>query len=504
MEMREMIEHYIRMPMDDFYTKLSAIDDKNSLRDANNGDSLLHIASRYTDTEAVKILLDAGMEADTENKYGETPLWQLAKLRNYSIKPEKGAVYALTVMLLDAGASAMKKDDEGNMCYHHAAKDGNGEFCKALFDKGVRLTRTDGRGNNGLHLASEYVYNTVKDLESAKKRLSDRQNDPRSSQELIADGAMSVEKAEEKLEGFFVAAKAFYDAGVDPEDKNNMEETAKVLAVRNGGKKISLLLSGDYNEEEDSDLKTRSGGMTMFEAVSDKEALLALIELGEDVNQMEDDGKWTPLGKACHIGDLEAVKTLLENGADPNIKAGNGRTPAFWLFTRNPHNTYKEIPTSGIIDALISAGMDIDGLVDDSSRTILNWACATDDMGPKIPSLKALLKHGADPNSSDMYGMTPLMYVSVGAGFFDEEISNAHVLLLEKGSKVDAKDRNGNTPLIYAVSNRRPKLSMEMCENLFDFGDPDINAVNNEGMTALDIAARTDNTAAVKFLLNRS
>jgi len=34
-----------------------------------------------------------------------------------------------------------------------------------------------------------------------------------------------------------------------------------------------------------------------------------------------------------------------------------------------------------------------------------------------------------------------------------------------------------------------------------DFGSPDVNAVNNEGKTALDIATEKNNETLVKFLL---
>lgn len=37
-----------------------------------------------------------------------------------------------------------------------------------------------------------------------------------------------------------------------------------------------------------------------------------------------------------------------------------------------------------------------------------------------------------------------------------------------------------------------------------DFGNPDVNAVNNEGETALDIAAEKNDEALVKFLLKYS
>jgi ankyrin repeat protein len=44
------------------------------------------------------------------------------------------------------------------------------------------------------------------------------------------------------------------------------------------------------------------------------------------------EGGFTPLMHAAHAGNLELVRLLLENGADPNAKNGEGKTPL--MFAR--------------------------------------------------------------------------------------------------------------------------------------------------------------------------
>jgi len=57
--------------------------------------------------------------------------------------------------------------------------------------------------------------------------------------------------------------------------------------------------------------------------------------------------------------------------------------------------------------------------------------------------------------------------------------------------------------LIYAAKNRNANSGKEMAELLFDFGDPKLEHVNNEGKSALEIATELNNEEFVKFLLTK-
>lgn len=73
--------------------------------------------------------------------------------------------------------------------------------------------------------------------------------------------------------------------------------------------------------------------------------------------------------------------------------------------------------------------------------------------------------------------------------------------LLEAGADPCATDNEGRTVLHYAAEGYTHTTARQAAEMLFDFGQPDVSAVDNEGRTPLDIAMRCNNESLVKFLL---
>lgn len=69
---------------------------------------------------------------------------------------------------------------------------------------------------------------------------------------------------------------------------------------------------------------------------ADYDALLTLINKGDDVNARTSDGT-TPLHYACSFGQTRCVELLLDHGADINLQDGSGYTPlATAAYSGNP------------------------------------------------------------------------------------------------------------------------------------------------------------------------
>ena len=105
------------------------------------------------------------------------------------------------------------------------------------------------------------------------------------------------------------------------------------------------------------------------------------------------------------------------------------------------------------------------------------------------PALREALAD-TDPNPTDAYGQTPLMYAA-RAGSVD-----AVQTFLEAGAFADARSGAGWTALMYAA---RDNSDVRVAEALFEAGgDPSFR--NDEGLTPLDLALSSGNQAFVYWL----
>ena len=243
------------------------------------------------------------------------------------------------------------------------------------------------------------------------------------------------------------------------------------------------------------------------------EEIKPLIEQGLDVDSRDKEGM-TPLALGACIGDAEFVKFLLNHGANANLKYRNEVSPLEIAISSSRFDNIALI--------LIENGADVNEV-----------SCSEKNCG-KTPLMlaiteryenvaRALINKGADVNAVDNDGKTVLMYA----------VKNAYIeLVLElinKGSDVNAVDKEGMTPLLYAADRSighdmeifndpdltkmeliqkiiyeekvaRPKKGKEIVKILVENG-ADVNAANNEGITALMYVLVDDTTWLAEFLI---
>jgi len=486
------------------------------------GEKLLWLAAKYAHIEALKWLDDEGVDINITDKYEFTPLHKLAmkEFRYYVAEPDD--IRECTRFLLAQGVSPLRKDENEYMvCYHYAARSGNYEFVEEL--NGKKLDMTDKNGNTGIHIACDYVNRAMSTLHYASdsvekatkrynetvERLAERNfSEEELAQYLSNNRIKTIEQAEaeyaglvEDVDNFYKTVKAFVDGGVDPDEKNNYGQPALDIAVKNEAKKLAAYLSGEDVESEGA---VSAGGMTIHQAVekADLQALETIASRGVDLDEECGDGKkyngYTPLAIASAMFDIDAVNLLIEKGANVGVKDSSGHT-ALYFLAKDAQLTEKDKRFKPFISAFINAGYNINEFVDDDSDTMLNYRCRNNSSRDDY-LISVLLGFGADVNISNRFGQTPLMFVckqdSTGA-------ENIQISLLENGADVTAKDSDGNTALHYAAMNRSNSLAKNMTGMLFEFGKPDINAVNNDGRSPLDIATEMENEPLVKWLLNK-
>jgi len=174
------------------------------------------------------------------------------------------------------------------------------------------------------------------------------------------------------------------------------EDRALVDAKKSG---LSALLTAVYHRHpEIARLFVEHGAMLdVFEAsaLGDVERLRELLaEDSSRANAFAPDG-FTPLGLAAFFGHPEAVRLLLENGADPNLASANAQRVA-------PLHSAVAGGKVEIVRMLLARGADVHAR-QDLGFTALHGAA----VGGGEEMIRLLLDHGADPAARNVAGKTP-------------------------------------------------------------------------------------------------
>jgi ankyrin repeat protein len=132
-------------------------------------------------------------------------------------------------------------------------------------------------------------------------------------------------------------------------------------------------------------------------------------------------------------------------------------------------------------------GIDVN-LADQDGRTPLMLAIQDGD----LPTVQALLSHGANVNATDNDGWTPLMSAAEYG-----HLPIIQVLLSAPGIDIDAKQSDGTTALIFAAFRGKDDVAKALIHK-----GANVNATDNDGWTPLMSAAQKGHLATVQILLN--
>jgi ankyrin repeat protein len=140
-----------------------------------------------------------------------------------------------------------------------------------------------------------------------------------------------------------------------------------------------------------------------------------------------------------NVGNDRGLDTMLTIGTTPLLRAAKALdAPAVKLLVE--HGANMEIPNNrGITPVMAAAGM---GSVDADTR---GWYTTEDTPQRSVDTLRILLDAGADVNSRDPRGQTPLH----AAAFWGWNL--AVQFLADRGADLEAKDRGGKSPIDSAM-----------------------------------------------------
>jgi len=180
------------------------------------------------------------------------------------------------------------------------------------------------------------------------------------------------------------------------------------------------------------------------------EAVNELIAGGARVN-IRDENMGTPLINAAAAGRVETVKTLLEHEAKPDLQDDQGQSAILVAFTNGQDEVVEMlrpvVKASGakIIERLRAQGGLMTRDIDRQLHEAIRDAIRLKTRAEKLPRVRELLEQGANPNSFDESGMTPLMECNITSR---SEIAE---LFLEFGASVDCVDAYNQSVLDWAA-----------------------------------------------------
>ena len=437
--------------------------------------------------------------------------------------------------IIKHGANVNAVNNRNQTALWLACSDGREDVVKLLLDTGADPTITDTNGDSSLHAAIDGRCTTVilQQIIVHGVHVNNANNDS-ATPLLLACGAAQTESVK-----LLLKAKAdpnIADADGDTSlheavaancSKGLLQEIISCGAEMNAVNKkgVSALLLGCclghtdsvevlLNAGADPTILDEVGYSCLFAAVDGRcstNILQALIDRGAHIGVKRKDGT-NALLCACRTKQSESVRFLLEAGADVNISTPDGNTCLHVAVCGNcSKDTLRQIIQHGVC---VNA-------VNKRRETALILACSS----AQVQNVNMLLENGADPNISDSRDCTSLHAAVYGC--CTNETLRA---IISHNAHLDAQNINGETALALACFYRQQdsiKILLEAGTNpniastarctslhlavfsdcskkiiraIIDHG-ADVNAANEDKVTALMIVSHKDNIDTIKILL---
>uniref|UniRef100_A0A6C0JX86 Uncharacterized protein n=1 Tax=viral metagenome TaxID=1070528 RepID=A0A6C0JX86_9ZZZZ len=270
---------------------------------------------------------------------------------------------------------------------------------------------------------------------------------------------------------------------------NDPDQTPLILAVMNGKLEIVEVL---LNKGADSNARDIEGqNALMYAAINGhREIVKSLLKPGANINAI-DNLRRTPLMHAAMNGNLDIVQLLLDEGANINARDIEKK--------------------DALMHAIENGNPEVKDVVyrDHTNRNLNMLQLLRDTKGKEkseliraikikyIGIVQLLLNKVADINAKDRNGRTPLMHAAMNGNL---EIVK---LLLDEGANINAIDIYNQTPLMYAARRGNLEIVQLLLGKALESGNKDyINLNNTKDLTALDLANENNHMKIVKLLLD--
>lgn len=469
------------------------------------GGNLLHLACASSHPHIAEYLLSLAefkQSVEEMNDSGKTPVFMA--IRSGSVKCLK--------LLADAGADIHKKDIESWTAIHEAVKGGNthiGILECLINDFQMNANAIDDDGWAPLHVAARFGSTDAVDVLVQAGADINAVTEDKESAVLLASAQVSSAEVLRKLLSH--GADVSLDSSCAMLRRKDFKQFCIVLDH------MKTLGDEERRKALDIDFRAESGNTILHMCVMNScaEATQKLLELGALPNEENHEGL-TPLHIATNGGEAEIVRTLLEGGANPDILRPDGMAPLH-IACDGGH--------IDVVSLLMNAKCDLNLGVTLTARykgfTPLMFASRLGSS--KIASM--LIEGGADLAVAKGDGFTALHLAALNG--------NAKVcrILIRAGANYAVADESGYLPLQLATRqgqldvvgamleekvapNCRGKLGLTalhvaayMCDARLIWilirGGADVNAINDDDVTPLHVAAgREQGRVGMQLLLS--
>lgn len=431
-----------------------------------DGATALHWAAHWDDLETAALLIRAGANTNAANSLGVTPL---------ELASENGN-RAMVELLLTAGANANAAHSNGRTVLMTAARAGHVEVMKQLVAHGADLNAQEpAKGQTALMWAiAEGHRDMVRllveqgaDVRARSKAgftpllFAARMGDLESARLLVAAGADVNEAVPKGNPG---------REGDVQRDRGVLGVSALLMATVRGHVELAKFLL-----DQGADPNADSAGYSALHWAAGSWEWFRTATIGRVHSQ--DPADHSALFGLQGSAKLEMVKVLLAHGADVNARVV---TPRYNITDNIPRDDSGLVLADDLgLDSVQSARL--------TGATPFALAAAAGD----ITLMRLFVEVGGDPQLSTREGTTPLMLAAgisrdlSGTFMTENRALEATRFVLELGADVNAVNDAGNTALHGAAHMRYERLIQLLVER-----GARLNVKNKDGQTPLTIAER--------------
>lgn len=206
-------------------------------------------------------------------------------------------------------------------------------------------------------------------------------------------------------------------------------------------------------------------------------AVERLLALGADVNKQNAYTRDTAVLRSVYMGHDDITRLLVYENADLNLPNNYRQTPMGLAVEKQKGQLVDLFLLNGV-----KAGVDSDTLLRASAKK-------------NFVGVLGMLKAGVDPNVQNDKGNSPLI-ISASLG----DTRSVQTLLAYRAN-VNAVNNEGNSALLYAARYNHPQTLLALFAPLTMQYRADVNQQNKRGETALYWAALKGYPSVVKILL---